>query len=130
MSRVRVLVVDDVDIFREMMRMLIRRVDGLESVAEAADGAEAIEMARIHQPNLVMLDMNMPGMNGDEALPGIRKAVPNARVVIVSGLDPSEVRERLKDQPVDGIIEKRLSVPELMAALTRYAERDAGVPDA
>jgi len=81
----RVLIVDDEPDIRLVVRVFATSI-GHEIVAEAADGREAIEQARQHQPEVVILDVMMPGMTGLEALPEIRAACPDATVIIFSVL--------------------------------------------
>jgi CheY-like chemotaxis protein len=80
-----VLIVDDELDIRLVVRVFVTSM-GHEIVAEATNGHEAIEMARLHQPEAIVLDVMMPGMTGLEALPEIRNACPDATVVIFSVL--------------------------------------------
>jgi CheY-like chemotaxis protein len=81
-----VLVVDDSDDLRTLISMVLRRRAGRwRVVSTAAEGRQAVEEARAHQPDLVLLDIAMPVMDGMEALPLIREAAPGAVVVMLSG---------------------------------------------
>ena len=88
----RMLVVDDEPDIRLLLRIHGESL-GHEVVAEAADGREAIEMAREHQPDLIILDVMMPQMTGLEALPTIREVCPKAVVVIFSVIAPEDDTE-------------------------------------
>jgi CheY-like chemotaxis protein len=92
----RILVVDDEPDIRLLVRLYATSV-GHEVVAEAADGRQAIEMARAHRPEVVVLDVMMPGMSGLDALPAIREACPDATVVIYSVLGPGSSSTALAD---------------------------------
>jgi len=86
---VRVLVVDDSLDIRILLRMMLRRDGRFDVIGEAADGVHGIELAAELQPDLVVLDRQMPVMGGIEAIPGIREAAPDAEVVLyTAGLDP------------------------------------------
>ncbi len=85
----RVLLVDDVADLRLLLRSLFTTYPGVEVVGEAANGLEAIELARRLQPDLVVLDLSMPMLNGIEALPEIRKAAPDTRVVVLTAIPRS-----------------------------------------
>ena len=87
-----VLLADDLDHVRMVLRMRLELEDGYEIVAEAADGREAIAMASLHQPDVVILDNHMPVMSGLEALPHLRAAAPSARVVMFSSDTDAERR--------------------------------------
>lgn len=113
---VRVLLVDDDRRLREVVRLTLHLDGGFETVAEAADGTEAIDLARLHQPDLVLLDLRMPGVGGLEALPRILTAAPAARIVVLTGLDRTEL-----DIPamagIAGCFEKAADLTEVVAGL-------------
>jgi CheY-like chemotaxis protein len=85
-----VLVVDDEPDVRLMVSLSLQRDDRFAVVGEAADGAEAIELAGAHQPDVVLLDLMMPGVDGWEALPRILTQAPRSMVVVLSALDATE----------------------------------------
>lgn len=79
----RILVVDDHPITRDALSSLLAQ-GGFDVVGEATDGYEAIELARSLQPQLVLLDLTMPGLDGLSALPGLREAAPRAEIVVLT----------------------------------------------
>jgi DNA-binding NarL/FixJ family response regulator len=79
----RILVVDDHPITRDALSSLLAQ-GGFDVVGEATDGYEAIELARSLQPQLVLLDLTMPGLDGLSALPGLREAAPSAEIVVLT----------------------------------------------
>lgn len=81
---VRVLLADDHNLVRAGIRALLGEIPGVQVVAEAADGREAMELARTHQPNLVLMDISMRGLNGIEATAQMRRDLPDVRVIILS----------------------------------------------
>lgn len=85
----RVLLVDDEPEMRALLKRALTRTDGLAVVGEASDGAEALRIAPDLAPDLVVLDLNMPGMGGEEALPLLRQQLPEAKIAVVSGDQPS-----------------------------------------
>lgn len=90
----RVLLVDDSASIRYLVRLVLE-VDGrFRVVGEAGDGAEAIALATELDPDMVLLDLSMPGMNGMDALPQIRSAVPEARVAVFTSVLDEGVMER------------------------------------
>ena len=84
MSTIRVLLAEDHLLVRASLRSLLESVAGVEVVAEADDGRQAIEKATEYKPDIVLMDISMPGMNGMEATRQIAKALPEVKVVVLS----------------------------------------------
>ena len=91
-QRERVLVVDDAANLRELLTILLDVEDDFEVVGAAADGAQAIDMAVRLKPDIVLLDLAMPVMDGLQALPHLRAAVPHARIASASSCWSSQAR--------------------------------------
>ncbi|MEY2453566.1 MAG: hypothetical protein QOD92_3140 [Acidimicrobiaceae bacterium] len=87
----RVLVVDDDPAVRDLLRLVLDLEGGFTVVGEAVDGRQAIEMARELRPDLVLLDLLMPGMSGDEAIEELARVAPNARLAVLTALDPDSI---------------------------------------
>jgi DNA-binding NarL/FixJ family response regulator len=83
---IRILIVDDHPVVRHGLRTLLEVQPGWEVIAEAADGLEALEKADRLSPDIILLDVSMPKMNGLEACRLIRKAAPAAEILIVTQL--------------------------------------------
>lgn len=81
---IRVLLVDDHQIFREALRSLLDRTANIQVVGEAADGAEVARLARELSPNIVCMDISMPGLNGIEATRQLSAAFPEVKVIALS----------------------------------------------
>jgi diguanylate cyclase (GGDEF)-like protein len=90
----RVLVVDDDRTYRQMLRLIVESGTSFRVVGEAGDGREAITLARSLCPDVILLDLAMPGMGGLEALPLLLAEVPDARVVVLSSLEPAYLLEK------------------------------------
>jgi CheY-like chemotaxis protein len=95
--KVRVLLVDDLPDIRLVMRLLLEADGRAEVVGEAADGAEAVRLARELHPDAIVLDLRMPGMDGVAALPLIRDASPGTVVVALSALPVGPMTDRAVD---------------------------------
>jgi PAS domain S-box-containing protein len=110
----RVLVVDDAEDLRMLLRARMETRHGLTVVGEAADGLAAVELASELQPDLVMLDLAMPRMDGLEALPLIRAAVPGVRVIVLSGFNQSTLAEKAMEAGADKYVVKGGSMRQLL----------------
>jgi DNA-binding NarL/FixJ family response regulator len=115
---VRVLVVDDAPDLRLVVRSALERRGGFE-VVEAGDGDEAVRVAAASDPDIVLLDLDMPRVGGLEALPLLRETVPRAKVVILSGVTRDPMERLARSAGAVGYLEKgipsRRLVDELMA---------------
>ena len=96
-GKVRVLLVDDLSDIRLVMRLLLEADGRAEVVGEAADGSEAVRLASELNPDAVVLDLRMPGMDGVSALPLIRAASPGTVVVALSALPVGPSTDRAVD---------------------------------
>jgi PAS domain S-box-containing protein len=110
----RVLVVDDAEDIRMLLRLRVEARNGLTVVGEAADGVAAVELASELQPDLVLLDLAMPRMDGLEALPLIRAAVPDVRVVVLSGFNQGSLANKALEAGADHYVVKGGSMRELL----------------
>lgn len=146
----RVLIVDDHPLTRSALAGLLEQ-HGFVVAGEAADGAAAIEQARKVEPDLILLDLAMPGLSGVDALPRLREAAPHAEVVILtaSGTEQNLLRAirggaagyLLKSEPPERIVEFLRAVARgegalsgaiarrLLEAVRETGGRETGVPD-
>lgn len=112
----RVLIADDHALFRDGLRSLLE-AHGIEVVAEARDGAEAVALARLHRPDIVLMDLSMPGTNGLAATRLIAVETPLARVVVLTASeDDADLFESLKSG-AQGYLSKNLEAQTLFAFL-------------
>ncbi|MEO8899778.1 MAG: response regulator transcription factor [Candidatus Dormibacter sp.] len=102
----RIAVCDDRDDYRGLLYALIRRAGGLEIVGEARNGAEAVSIAETLQPDVMLLDLAMPVMDGMEALPKIVEVSPATRVIVLTGFSSQSMRIRAMEAGASGFIEK------------------------
>ena len=120
-SVIRVLIVDDHAVVRSGLRLLLEQEDDIECVGEAADAEAAIREARHERPDVVVLDLVMPGKTGIEAAPAILDAAPEAKLLVLSMQDdPSYVRESFAVGAM-GYILKEAAESEIVQAVREVA---------
>jgi DNA-binding NarL/FixJ family response regulator len=112
----RVLVVDDCESMRERVRLALERA-GLTVVGEAADGAEALVLAAARQPDVVLMDLHMPRMDGIQATRALRLQQPETRVVLWTGESDEQLASALRHSGADAGLLKGIHTVELVAAL-------------
>src|SRR5215212_4611190 len=86
-SSVRIIIADDHELVREVMRSILNSESDLQIIDEAKDGQEAIDLCRLQRPDLVLMDVRMPKMNGLEATQMIKEELPTTKVLIVSAYE-------------------------------------------
>lgn len=117
MDRIRVLIVDDHAILREGIRALLSLHKDLEVVGEAGDGREAIEKVRTVDPDVVLMDIAMPGLGGLEATLEIHREFPSAKVLVLTQYDSKEYIFRFLKAGAAGYILKKALGTELASAI-------------
>jgi two-component system, NarL family, response regulator NreC len=118
---ISVLIAEDEELIRKAFCLLVQSLEGVELAGEAENGARAIELAIQLQPDIVLMDLAMPVMNGIEAVIGIRKKCPGTRVIALTGLrDPAEIMQGITEG-MNGFLLKRTSPAELKQALEAVA---------
>jgi len=115
--RIRILLVDDHAVIRQALRMLLESQPELEVVADVENGRDAVQAVERYNPDVVLMDVVMPGLNGLEAPRQIRRASPGTRVVMLSGfVDEDQLLEALR-AGASGYIIKKSDVSELVLAI-------------
>ncbi len=121
MAKIRILLADDHAVLRAGLRALIHSQPGMEVVAEAADGPEAIRQAGETLPELALLDLSMPGMSGIAAIQQVREASPGTRVLVLTVHDDATYARAALDAGAAGYVTKDMEGPELLAAIRAVA---------
>jgi DNA-binding NarL/FixJ family response regulator len=116
-SKIRVLIADDHAILREGVRALLAGTDDIEVVGQAADGREAVDGCRRLDPDVVLMDIAMPGLGGIEAALEIRKEGLRARVLVLSQYEDREYVRRLLKAGVAGYVLKKSAGSELAGSI-------------
>ena len=127
-TTLRILVVDDHPPMRMGLVSLIRSQPGMDVVAEASDGEEAIEVYDDVLPDVVLMDLRMPGIGGVEAILAIRKKHPEARVIVLSTYDADEDILRALQSGAKSYLLKDMSTEEIVSTICEVCTGDVSLP--
>ena len=122
---IRVLLIDDQAVVRRALRGRFHLEPDLQVVGEASSGSEALAQAQALSPDVVLMDVAMPGMDGIEATATLHRAVPQSAVVILSIASDAQTRARAQAAGAAAFVEKRGATEMLLAAI-RQAAGQAG----
>jgi DNA-binding NarL/FixJ family response regulator len=113
----KVFIVDDDPEFRRFLKEFLSDQPGLKIVGKAADGKQALEKVKKIKPDLVLLDIRMPGMDGFSASRLIKQKLPQVRIIILTIFDDPEYQDSVKKNGSDGYVVKSNLVKDLMPAI-------------
>ncbi len=117
MNSIRVLIADDHAIVRDGVRALLALSEDITVVGEAANGQQAVELARTLGPDVILMDIAMPGLGGLEATIQIRKDNPQAKILVLTQYEDREYIRRFLKAGVSGYVLKKAAGPELTTAI-------------
>ena len=117
-THTRILVVDDTPSIRTLLRQTLP-LHGLEIVAEAAGADEGIELARVEQPDVIVLDVQMPETTGLDAIAPLKAEAPNARILMYSSNDEYYAKDEALQMGADGYFDKLAPVSQMAAEIHR-----------
>jgi len=125
MSKVRILLADDHTILREGIKVLLNRENDMEIVAEAEDGAQALEKVRAVKPDVVVMDISMPKIGGLEVTREITETFPDVKVVILTMHDNEEYLVQALKSGAKGYVLKEAAATDLAEAIRAVVRGDA-----
>lgn len=117
MRKQKTIIVDDHKLFRNGLRLILREIENIEVISEASNGREFLNQIEVLEPDLVLMDINMPGINGIEATREAMKKYPNLKIVALSMFGEPEYYEEMVDAGVKGFLLKNSDSTELENAL-------------
>ncbi len=117
MEQIRVLIADDMMILRQGLKAVLEQDAQLEVVALAEDGRVALEKCKIHEPDVVLMDMRMPEYDGEYGIRGIKEAFPDIKVLVLTTFDDDETIEKAVRSGADGYILKESEDAKVIAAV-------------
>jgi DNA-binding NarL/FixJ family response regulator len=127
-AKIRVLIADDHGLMRAGVKALLQATEDIDVVGEAEDGDEAIREVRRLEPDVVLMDVAMPGLGGLEATLVIRKEKPEVKILVLTQYDDREYVSRFLKAGVSGYVLKKAAASELVAAI-RAVQRGGLVLD-
>ena len=119
----RVLIADDHRLFAEALEAILAADERIEVVGQAADGSEAVELARTLSPDVVLMDVSMPVLDGFEATREIRAAEEDVRVLMLTGSNSRADVDRSREVGASGYMTKDRIASELVAAIVEVTRR-------
>lgn len=128
MLALRVLVVDDSEVVRRGICQILQSQADIEVICEASDGADAVRKVREHRPDVVLMDITMPIMNGFDATRWIKGEFPSTRILMVSQFDSAPFFREAITAGASGYIVKSDVGTELIPALRKIMSECAGLP--
>jgi two-component system, NarL family, response regulator DesR len=120
---IRILLVEDNVVFREALELLLGLRSDLEVVASVGDGTEAVPACLEHEPDVVLMDFRLPGIDGVQATAALREACPRATVVGLTASASGREVEALYEAGVVACLRKDQELEEIVAAIQRAAGR-------
>ena len=125
MAKIHVLIVDDHTLFRESLRSLLKDIEGIEVVGEAESGAQAVVKTMQLQPDVVLMDIAMPNMNGLEATRQIKRQNPSVKILALTMYETEQYIFEMLRAGAWGYIPKRAPARELISAIQAVYQGDA-----
>ena len=125
---IRLLVVDDHPVVRQGLVALLSTVDGMEVIAQASDGQEAIDQYSLHQPDVTLMDLRLKEMGGVEAIRRIRAQWPAARIIVLTTFDGDEDIYRAMQAGAKAYLLKGMSVEELIDTIHAAHQGRSRIP--
>ncbi|AKG54030.1 DNA-binding response regulator [Dehalogenimonas sp. WBC-2] len=116
-EKIKVLLADDHVIVREGTREMVQRQPDMQVVAEASDGVEAVELAKVYKPDVIVMDISMPNMNGIEATKQIKKILPTTAILVLTAYDSDQYIMALLEAGAAGYLLKNVRGNQLIEAI-------------
>ena len=116
---IKVLIVDDHALVRLGIKRLLEDTSDIEVVAEAQDGEEALAMVKLHRPDIILLDMKMPGIDGWEVIRRLKHSSAKSKIIAVSALSAEPLPSRVLQLGAMGYLSKESSIEEMTGAIRR-----------
>lgn len=117
MSKISIILADDHAVLRSGLRLMLNSQEDLEVIGEAENGEQAIRLCREKQPDIILLDLNMPGLSGLDAIEDIKRDNPGTKILVLTMHDDEGYLKRVLKSGCSGYILKRAADVELISAI-------------
>jgi len=114
---IKILVVDDQELIRQSLALILNNQPSMEVVGDAKSGTEAIEMTRRFRPEIILMDIRMPGMDGIQCMKIIKENLPHIKIIMLTTFDDDEYIYKALKNGADGFLLKGISTQELVKAI-------------
>jgi len=121
-KKIKIVIADDHTIFRQGLRMLLAQEDDMEVVGEAADGIEALELAKKCNPDIILLDIAMPNMDGVKVAGKIKKSLPQIKIIVLTSYSDDQFLFEFLKLGVSGFVLKDSASQELIYSIRKSNE--------
>ena len=116
-SKIKIAVVDDQHLVREGIISLLKEYNGFEIIMEASNGKDFIDLLKVKKPQVVLLDYEMPVMDGNETISVLQEHYPEIKIIVISGYDTEEIIIHLMERGVNAFLQKDRHINELIDAI-------------
>ena len=123
-EKLRVVLVDDQPLVRDLLKMRLHLDGRFDVVAEAYSGGEALMMARVHRPDVIVLDVGMPGISGLTVLPALAEECPDTKIVVYTANSDEELERDAFERGAHFVADKLMGVGDLILAIAVLCGRD------
>jgi DNA-binding NarL/FixJ family response regulator len=118
-GRCRVAICEDEPDYAALLQLLVEAEQDMQCVGVAGDATRGVELCREQRPDVLLLDVTLPDLDGIDALPEVRAASPVTRVLMLTGLDPREVEARTSSSGIEGMVRMGADPQQLIEAIRR-----------
>ena len=122
MKKIKILIADDHTIFRQGLQMLLAQEDDMEVVGEAADGVEALELAKELAPDIILLDIEMPNIDGIKVAQKLKKSLPQIKIIVLTSYSDDQFLFEFLKLGVSGFVLKDSASQELIYSIRKSHE--------
>jgi len=122
MEEIRLLLVDDHEVVRVGLRSFLETQEGINVIAEASNGEQAIELALLHKPDIILMDITMPGMDGLEATRKLHSISPESKVLALTVHDDKQYFMQMLTAGASGYITKQAAADDLIGAINTVVQ--------